>query len=901
MVENLYAEASEAGAGRLQVLGEVLTSAGMPSSPAWRRLLELALCCDRAALSALDAALPTAPPRSRWLIEAEAARLCYRHLDAETAWARIRDLAPVPAEEPWLDDGPLVIHALLLPLRLAANVGRWDEHDTLLGASIARFSASDPRTLRLRLASADHALLRGRYVVALRTLDAIEHGCRGDLRLQLLALRLHALVACAGPQRDSALRALVERTLAALDESRDAPCDERDRLPSEERAALLRRVALLSDHAAAEVRAPEPEQVDSLADALAVELRARRGHTARPPLEDLAALLPRVDALLQRDDEAEDNESWARLRLLWCRLIVDLALVDRYPRCERELSELIDETARAGWVPLTMAAFDQRAVLRALAPSSRWDLAIADAGQAGNLAVTLLAECGGGDGSYIVERAFLRMLLPVLDRVIDLLLRGACAQRADARAAPRSDELAETRWQRLGRAVFDYIEQSQALALQEARRAYGSAVPSPHRFALAVPGQSLASPLPRLRRALRPRDSVLQYFVTGRFVVIFSYGRRGFEWAMVDAVEVAESDGARLERPTAHAALLHLIERCTAWLNGDGTETAAASAALLQRTVLPPAIRASLERARCKHVRVVPHDVLYRVPFGRFTWRGGLLLEQVSLSLHPTAGLAAESAERALRPRGRKRLGYLLGPDIARGAAGETAIRESLGRIAPFAELQLVDSTRAQDTEDVLAAIREVELLHVACHGTRARQRRPAYIKLGTGRWTLRDVASVQLQRCALVVLQSCWTGWMEHERSNPVQGFPQALCDAGVGAVIAPLVKVPQSLAVIFDGVFYRALRFRTAEQALRLSLTVLREFGEELVAGDPEARRDLAELGSLDVREYRYVGSTNLALYGGFTARLAGRLSFWWWRRRLRRQRARRAAVAPPARCSR
>ena len=136
----------------------------------------------------------------------------------------------------------------------------------------------------------------------------------------------------------------------------------------------------------------------------------------------------------------------------------------------------------------------------------------------------------------------------------------------------------------------------------------------------------------------------------------------------------------------------------------------------------------------------------------------------------------------------------------------------------------------------------------------------------------------------------------MDHRRTNPVQGFPQAFCDAGAGAVIAPLTQIPQILAPFFSEVLYRALRFLPAEQALQRTLEVLRTHGDLLVARDPEAAKVLEEHGSMDVFEYRYTGATGLTL-GGFASRCVGRLSFWWWERRLRRAQRSKALGRAPA----
>lgn len=906
VLEALYSQACASGDDYIDELEAVLASPPAPRvALAWQMLLHLVRTYDLDELAELDALVGKIPPRSAWLIAAEAARLTYQAVGPQAAWQRIAAVEPVLAEEDWLDEGPLVIHALLLQLRLAAASGQWDSHDAWIEPACARFGApDDPRVLHIRLVGADHDVMRGCYERAARTLDELEPRCQGDLRLELLTVRLHALVACAAQQRDTGLRAAIERTMAELDQACQAPPDESYPLPADERADLIRRVAQLVDHAGADARDLDPEQVTSLADALAVERRARREQSARPPLEILAALLPPVEALLGEESAVEHHESWLRLRLLWCRLIVDVADIDRYDDCELMLTQIIEETTRTGLMPLAISAYDQRAVLLAQAQVGAWDRALADAGRAGELAVSLLAgnsSPGTGQNQRILERALLGTLLPVLDRVIDLLLmhalthapEGGCSRVAWARSDSQ-------RWVRFGRAIHDYVEQSQVLALKEARHAYGAGdTPVPHRFALVAPGEVPTSPLPRLRAALRPRDAVLQYFVTGPHILIFVYTRSHFDWLAVDAAAAARRAGAELEAPTAHAALLHFIAACDTWLKGESTSQHESSAEPLRQLLLPDVLTSHLAKARIRHVRIIPHDVLYRVPFGRLRWGDRLLVERASLSLHPTAGLAAESAEHSLRRRKRMTLGYLFDPELRHVAREQAAIRDGLGRSPQLARMVALDAASASGTDEIVQQIAGLGMLHVACHGGRPFQRREAFMKLGPSKWKLSEVAAVHLRQCALVVLQSCWTGWMEHERTNPVQGFPQALCDAGVAAVIAPLVKVPGALAPIFAQVLYRFLRFSPAEQALRKTLDVLREHGPELVADDPDASRDWNELGPLDALEYRYVGRTSLHLAGGITARLLGRLSCWQWRRQLRRQRARREAAALPARC--
>lgn len=961
-LENLYVQASAYGCERMDELARALAPAELPVEAAWRALILLHLAYDDQALSRLELALPFAPGRSRWLIVSEAARLTFEARGPEAAWRSIADVQPVRANEPWLDKGPLVVHAFLVKLRLAAASGRWDVHDHLVEPACAWFGAPhDPRVIHVRLTCADHDIMRGYYQRATRVLDALGPYCRGDLRLGLLTIRLHALVACAAQQQDTGLRQAIRDIDAELGKILDAAPDRGARraarrpgteycFSAHERDALLRRAADLRDHAGTARRPLEPGQVTSLVDALAVERHARRSQTARLPRETLADLLSRVEVLLLSPDAARRREDWIKLRLLWCRLVVDVGDVRKYEDCACMLDLLIEETTRTGLLPLAMQAYDQRAVLYGPEALDDWAQAVADAGAAGDLAVTLLARNGSapeedrrnlgageveegtqrdgtaGIGDAIMARALLATLLPVLDRTIDLLLRCARAHDPDGGALRHSWKREHReRWYRFGRAIHDYVEQAQVLALQEARRAYGAgSTPRPHRFAVIAPDESLVSPLSRMRRSLRRRDAVIQYFVTGPHILIFFYSRSRFHWMFVNvAAELVKLD-VKVEPSTAHAGFLELIARCETWLRGASGPDDAETAEPLRRLLLPEALLDHLERSRAGHVRIIPHDVLYRVPFGRLRWGERTLLERFSLSFHPTGGLAAESAELALRDgaepdrampsRAARLLGYFFDPQLRSAARERARIDIALGRSAAIARMVAIDTMGIDTTVDLDARIQDLDILHIACHGAHPVEARQAFIKLGgppsrrepgrqpepgkleNRRWQLSMLASLHLRHCGLSILQSCWTGWVEHERTNPVQGFPQALCDAGVGAVIAPLVRVPVSLMPIFADVFYRMLRFLPADRALQRTLALLRREGAELVADDDEASRDWHACGGLDAVEYRYVGSTNVSFAGSSAARLMGWLSFRQWRWRLRRQRARREAAALP-----
>jgi hypothetical protein len=950
-LEASYALADELGHTHLAQLHallsdqvEVAPRAELTVLP-WLRLVDLRLAPHGSierTCEALDAALRGAAPWTRWLVNAESARLLAPLLRAEGAWRRLATHPPIRAPEPWQDQGPMVIHAVLVGLHLAAETGRWDEQDARVRDARRRWpDRRHPPALRVELLAADHEVRRGRYARALTTLAGLEELVHGDLKLSLLCIRLHAQVASASSYqheladsrpdrpRPPELVMAIDRTLDSIavmlqrPGADDAASDHR--LPASERAAIVARCGALEQHLQAG-RAPDRRAIlldlhghghpdaDDLSGLLAREHEVRGLPGGHERIRALSALREATQDLVCRNPTSSEEE-WILLRLLWCRLVVDLADIDRFEDCQEILGDVIDDAGRLGMPRSTMAALDQRAVLLAH-PHPRWQpdwrAAVADAGRAANIAVQLIAENVGTSGSasaedaashLVMARALLRSLLPVLDRAITLLADGAMAllRGASSDRGRRWDPSLHDRWGRFGRAIHDYAEQAQFLSLEESRRAHVTGITVPNRFHLVsladVAGNE--DPIRAIQQCLGPRDVILQYHVAGPVLVIFLIGRASFDWTLV-ATRDAVLDGGEPLAPLAHGALVQLVERCRSWIEANHVQGPdRSSVEALRRMLLPATIEEALARARPRHVRVVPHDVLYRVPFGRLRWGEHelTLAEHMTTSLHPTAHLAADGTGLARKTiRGRRRLGHVIGRGMENRSQEHRAIHGAIGW-PPATTIVRMDTTEEGGTADLAQHLRHMDVIHFTCHGQRVSRSGKASMALGPARrgaesrLTVGQISAMNLQRCRLVILHSCWTGWHEHDRTNPVHGFPQALCEAGAGAVIAPLISLPTHMAPIITDVLYRMLRFLPGERALGAALDILRRHGEVLVADDPEAARQLRAFGPVDLVEFRYTGSTGIWVAGGFAARLIGRFSAWRWLLWLRMSRGRRA----------
>jgi hypothetical protein len=368
-----------------------------------------------------------------------------------------------------------------------------------------------------------------------------------------------------------------------------------------------------------------------------------------------------------------------------------------------------------------------------------------DATSAAGIAARILAANAGAAPSpkgvpVGLDRALLVTWLSVFDRGIELI--GELALRARERFPEDT-----RRWKQLGLRIHGLAEQSQAAALAEARREFASGGLSPHRFAAAAAPARPEITLLELRDDLRRRDAVLQYFVSNRYLIVFVFGRRFFDWSIEDVTAGIEgSPDEALSRnilsptPATSAAEERVgedVDALASWIKGGDVGDDAVEA--LGRRLIPPALRSLLEQHGVRHLRIVPHGSLYRVPFGRIPWASLILRARFTFSLHPTARLSAESA-RGLRGRAPwfPCLGFVMGPTnkhrwldwsrTRRGLAPLRATRDTTGpplletstsseppgaRLSP-SEFSIREFTSPDDLPTDSGG---VDLLHFACHG----------------------------------------------------------------------------------------------------------------------------------------------------------------------------------------
>jgi CHAT domain len=835
-----------------------------PLARPWLTLVRLALTEPdgnwRQEWESLDRSLIRVDGRTALVLRTEAARHVRRITgDHSAAWEL---LAREPLPNPEFAEA--AVEAMVIRLRLAATTGNWEAHDQLARAVDSSWAEiAGQESFWLGIVIAEHHVLRGFYAAAIGQLRSFE--AHPDLGLQLAALgvRLHALVACGGYLPGEALQGEIDRTARLLEPLLALAPSPGGIVPAEEWQERRRRGFLLLKHALSDPQTPGDPRVLGPLDAF--ELADQNRESA----------LSLAESALQNPELQETPEMFLRLRLLWIRLTLDLSGGDMAQACESLVTVVIDESRNQGLPVLEAMAWDQRAILRARFFIGRWPEAVSDAGKAANLAARVL---NANQGS-IVERSLRLTLLPMFDRAVELLVEGALRAVAED-PDPDSQE-------RFGRALLDYVEQSMELALTEARSLMRSG------------DRNAAPPIPDSRSNIRlttsrdlqasllPREAVLQYFLISRYLLVFAYGQGFFTWHAEEVPPVEDHPipirsllEPYIPRWEEFRALLVRQRDVDAdpALRDAGRrrwEFNESNLRQLSEHLLPSAILDILDRERIRRLTIIPHDILYRVPFGRLPWRETRLRIRFGLTLQPT-GASAGRRHPAPRRRGRKtRLGFFIGPRILYAQEEHRVVRDAFRRGAEVVPIDTSESERSFEHEAP-----GFDVLYLACHGS-SPQGKPqdAHLLLGPldQALSLPEISRMDLSHCRLAVLQACWTGWMDHLRESPVQGFPQGLQDAGVAAVVAPMSPVADALCPIFSSVFCRTLKFLPVSNALALTLEVLRKHGE-IFAATPSARLAWRR-GTFDAYEYRFTGDPALSLAGGWLSRQMARLRFHYW----------------------
>jgi len=217
-----------------------------------------------------------------------------------------------------------------------------------------------------------------------------------------------------------------------------------------------------------------------------------------------------------------------------------------------------------------------------------------------------------------------------------------------------------------------------------------------------------------------------------------------------------------------------------------------AEADRLDRTVLAPL---APRLGTAPELVLAPTTVLHSVPWSLLPTVGGR-----PVSVVPSAAWWARAAERSRDPwPGRVTL--VAGPGVP---AGEAEVRE----LADGYPAPAVLTGPAATVDAVTAALDGAGLAHIAAHGNfRADQPLLSSLRLADGPLTGYDLERLT-SAPRLIMLASCSAAMAEVTPGDELMGFAAALLAQGTGAVVAPLLPVPDEATRLAAHAVHRALR---------------------------------------------------------------------------------------------
>ncbi|GEL96687.1 CHAT domain-containing protein [Cellulomonas terrae] len=215
---------------------------------------------------------------------------------------------------------------------------------------------------------------------------------------------------------------------------------------------------------------------------------------------------------------------------------------------------------------------------------------------------------------------------------------------------------------------------------------------------------------------------------------------------------------------------------------------------------------AELRIARLRALLMAPlgvgeHDELVVVPVGMLHGVPWSCLHDGPLAQAPSATFWVRTRAAARAREGAGRTVLVAGPDLT-GASEEV---EALRDVHPGA---LVLASAGAGAEEVVAALADADLAHLACHGSpRADNPMFSSLLLADGPVTVQELhgAGVAPHR---LVLASCHSGADVAYAGDEVLGFVSAMLAQGTAGVVASIAAVPDVAAVDLMLELHRGLR---------------------------------------------------------------------------------------------
>jgi CHAT domain-containing protein len=355
--------------------------------------------------------------------------------------------------------------------------------------------------------------------------------------------------------------------------------------------------------------------------------------------------------------------------------------------------------------------------------------------------------------------------------------------------------------------LMERIDRHKALV---AESAVGSALP-------AMPREP--SLLRRLLSGSRRRIIISFFALPDRILMVHSgRGHLDFHVSPCTRIELREQVRRWHERMHASGTVRDLTAPMSLALQpGAVEEFAKPLADSLQLTQLLTVLP-----KRTAALTFVPDDALYGFPFGALQVGDQQLIDRFALS--------TQFETRPMRkPRPIGPLNAVL-VAVSRGHDSIPPLPQTVKEVEGirnwFTQRGIVSEILVDDgatKSDVMAAMREASIFHIACHGLFKPDRPDASGMLlipdaqRTEILSLRDLSQLQLAKCEHVTLSSCWSADNFILPGRRVVSLPETLYRAGVSSVLACTWPVDDRVAEHFLARFYIHAGALSRAEALR------------------------------------------------------------------------------------
>lgn len=225
---------------------------------------------------------------------------------------------------------------------------------------------------------------------------------------------------------------------------------------------------------------------------------------------------------------------------------------------------------------------------------------------------------------------------------------------------------------------------------------------------------------------------------------------------------------------------------------------------------------------------IVPHALLYSVPFQALADGQTTLLERYIIAYAPSATALLLLQQRAVIDPVGIVADPVTGTVVGAGAAlvvgvadpGIPAVRLEVQRVAAHLPMSLVQLDEAATATALLTQLPSAGVVHLACHGIfRADNPMFSALKLADGWLTAATVAQLRL-RCTLVVLSACESGRGQSSGGDELLGLARAFLGAGAATLVVSQWMVQDETTAALMDHFYAALATgHGAAVALRLA----------------------------------------------------------------------------------